>query len=206
MRSTCVVALCTLFLTWRLFGQVGLHPPPSGGSCGSGAGWDFEDGSLQGWTPSGTAFQQQPLQGDISVVRVQPAGFRAEIASDIGGNYWSGYGWPNGHGGDFWIGSRDYSTGTPVPVDRGDASTGVLTSPVFIVGSSFVSFLMGGGRTTQERVELQILARDAAEALTLARAPVTYTESPAPPGPAFRVAAKCCLCARRRLVVALARR
>jgi len=185
VRSTCVVALCALFLTWRLFGQVGLHPPPSGGSCGSGAGWDFEDGSLQGWTPSGTAFQQQPLQGDISVVRVQPAGFRAEIASDIGGNYWSGYGWPNGHGGDFWIGSRDYSTGTPVPVDRGDASTGVLTSPVFIVGSNFVSFLMGGGRTTQERVELQILARDAAEALALARAPVTYTESPAPPGPAF---------------------
>ncbi len=86
---------------------------------------DFETGTLADWTPTGNAFDKQPIKGDTVSKR------RGDMKSN--------------HRGSFWIGS--YEIG-------GDAGTGTLTSAPFIVSHPYASFLTNGGEQEHTRVEL----------------------------------------------------
>jgi hypothetical protein len=79
-------------------------PVPATANC-----WDFEDGTLQGWTATGDAFTEQPTYGDnVSAARVmqsdtlKPGQTTTRYADlqAIGGDYWNGpFTWPV-HGSD----------------------------------------------------------------------------------------------------------
>lgn len=86
---------------------------------------DFEDGTLKDWKAEGGAFDKQPIKGDTVAKR------RTDMKS--------------GHMGEYWIGT--YEIG-------GDDLTGTLTSVSFKVAHPFASFLVGGGSTEGNRVEL----------------------------------------------------
>lgn len=86
---------------------------------------NFETGTLDDWSTSGTAFNQQPMEGDLVSAR------RGDMASQ--------------HEGKFWIGGFER---------LGDEPKGTLTSRSFVVDRPFASYLMGGGNTNEIRVEL----------------------------------------------------
>src|SRR5690348_11164959 len=99
----------------------GLHAAPNDGikpadKDGRPLNLDFEDGTLKDWTPTGDAFNKQPVQGDTVIKR------RGDMKS--------------GHQGQYWVGS--YEVG-------GDAPQGTLTSVPFKVTQPYASFLAGGG-------------------------------------------------------------
>ncbi|HKJ01500.1 MAG TPA: PASTA domain-containing protein [Longimicrobiales bacterium] len=99
--------------------------------------WDFETGTLAGWTPTGNAFLSQPTQGDNTMARV---------------------GVPSNRQGDFWIGTFERhprGSGEPLGTAQGDRPTGTLTSASFrIQEGGGLSFLIGGGSGDDTRVEL----------------------------------------------------
>src|SRR5436853_821795 len=86
------------------------------GADGKPLNLDFETGTLKDWTATGTAFDGQPVKGDLVAKR------RNDMRSD--------------HKGDYWIGT--YETG-------GDAATGTLTSVPFKVTHPWAVFYIGGG-------------------------------------------------------------
>ena len=87
---------------------------------------NFEKGSLEDWTATGSAFQQQPVEGDSVALR------RGDMASQ--------------HEGKYWVGSYE---------KLGDEVQGTLISKPFVVDKPFASFLVGGGGNSNEvRVEL----------------------------------------------------
>lgn len=95
------------------------------GNNGQPLNLDFETGTLADWTPTGNAFDGQPIEGDTVSAR------RSDMRS--------------AHTGRFWIGT----------FERGaDAVTGTLTSAPFKVKHRFASFLVGGGSDKTSRVEL----------------------------------------------------
>jgi microsomal dipeptidase-like Zn-dependent dipeptidase len=124
--------------------------------------WDFENGTLQGWTASGTAFISQPTYGNnISTSRVKKIdpSFTTKI-SKVGGDYWEV---PASIGiqGKFWIGTYEdrptiYNTWGRT---RGDSLTGSLVSPSFSFDGlchKYIHFLVGGGcSTSYAKIELQ---------------------------------------------------
>lgn len=106
-------------------GREGIEPTaPDGTSLNLG----FESGTLDGWTATGTAWNDMPIKGDT----VSPR--RAGMASE--------------HVGEFWIGS--YEAG------RSDEPQGTLTSAAFEVTHPFGSFLVGGGNGRATRVEIAL--------------------------------------------------
>jgi hypothetical protein len=101
--------------------------------------WDFESGDLRGWSKTGNAFDTQPTYGDNSTAR------NLGQASNHQGNYWIG-GYENRH-----------RQSDPPGRTQGDGPQGTLTSAPFIISSSAISFLIGGGcDINTERVELLI--------------------------------------------------
>jgi len=101
---------------------------------------DFETGTLDGWQASGRAFHFQPTLGDNPARRHR--------------------GQPSNHQGSYWIGTYEKYQGRPGqrPGDiQGDAPRGELSSPVFVIPSGSLSFLVGGGSSPDTRVELDIL-------------------------------------------------
>ncbi|CAH3194307.1 unnamed protein product [Porites evermanni] len=90
--------------------------------------FDFETGNLDGWTLTGTAFNNQPTYGDNPTARNR--------------------GQPANQQGDWWIGG---SEDRPCPKVTGgyvigDGPQGTLTSPPFvIISSGSINFLIGGG-------------------------------------------------------------
>ena len=90
--------------------------------------FDFEYGDLDGWTTTGTVFNNQPTYGDNPTARKR--------------------GQPSHHQGGWWIGGYE---DRPCPKSRpglviGDGPQGTLTSPPFyIVRNGQISFLIGGG-------------------------------------------------------------
>lgn len=103
--------------------------PPTGikpsGSDGKPLNLDFEEGTLNHWKAEGRAFEKQPIQDDTVVRR------RSDMKSD--------------HTGSYWVGT--YEIG-------GDDLTGTLTSVAFKISQPFASFLVAGGSTELNRVEL----------------------------------------------------
>jgi putative membrane-bound dehydrogenase-like protein len=85
----------------------------------------FENGTLDDWTASGTAFEGQPIKGDTVYPR------RRDMKSN--------------HAGEFWIGGFE---------KKDDAPTGTLTSAPFVVSQPYASFLTNGGDHESTRVEL----------------------------------------------------
>ncbi|MBI2948576.1 MAG: dehydrogenase [Verrucomicrobia bacterium] len=103
--------------------------PPTGikpvSSDGHSLNLDFEDGTLRDWKAEGKAFEKQPIKGDTVAKR------RGDMKSD--------------HAGEYWIGTYEIADDDP---------TGTLSSVPFKVTHPFASFLIGGGSTEQNRVEL----------------------------------------------------
>jgi len=85
----------------------------------------FEDGTLKDWKAEGGAFEKQPMSGDVVAKR------RSDMRS--------------GHAGTYWIGTYEV---------KGDDATGTLTSVPFKVSHRYASFLIGGGSTEENRVEV----------------------------------------------------
>ena len=104
--------------------------------------WDFETGDLNGWKTTGNAFNTQPTYGDNPTARRR--------------------GQPSNHQGDFWIGGYEnrHTAYDPPGRTQGDGPQGTLTSDSFIISSSLINFLIGGGcDMVTERVELVIEGR-----------------------------------------------
>ncbi len=93
---------------------------------------DLERGDLGDWTQTGDAFAGQPVRGDTVATRGRE---------------------PARHAGEFWIGGYEL---------HGDGRTGTLTSAPFRVTQPWASFLVGGGGSEQERVELCRVESDGA--------------------------------------------
>jgi hypothetical protein len=108
------------------------NPPRAGGGeaprDGKGEALDsgFERGDLRGWTPSGAAFERQPVSGDSVFARRPPM--------------------RSGHVGRHWVGS--YEEG------RGDGATGTLTSQPFRITQPRASCLLAAGAYDSLRLEL----------------------------------------------------
>ena len=86
---------------------------------------DFETGDLSDWTATGTAFERMPVHGDTVVKR------RGDMTSE--------------HEGAWWIGTYERA---------GDGPRGTLMSVSFPVRHRWASFLVGGGRHPETRVEI----------------------------------------------------
>lgn len=124
------VQLTDLGKTEFTHANVAQAAPPSGltvnGDDGKPLNLDLEKGSIDGWTATGDAWQGQPVEGNTVTPR------KAGQASR--------------HAGKFWVGGYEKS--------GSDAATGTLTSPTFTVSKPWASFLVGGGKSEQTRVEL----------------------------------------------------
>jgi hypothetical protein len=89
--------------------------------------WDFETGSLQGWTKTGTAFDAQPTYGDNPTARNR--------------------GQASKHQGSYWIGTYEkrLRQADPAGQVQGDEPQGTLTSQPFPIQRPAITFLIGGG-------------------------------------------------------------
>jgi putative membrane-bound dehydrogenase-like protein len=85
---------------------------------------NFESGDLRGWTTTGNAFANQPVEGDTVTARGREASL---------------------HEGKYWIGGYERV---------GDAGKGTLVSDPFDVEAPWASFLVGGGAWNETRVEI----------------------------------------------------
>lgn len=98
----------------------------------------FETGSLEGWGASGEAFASQPTYEDNPFFRGIP------LSTNIAG--------------DYWIGTYEQRPNKESlrGETQGDVLIGTLTSGEFIVTKSKISFLIGGGKGANTRVEFLI--------------------------------------------------
>ena len=112
--------------------------------------WDFEVGYLKGWSTTGTAFTYQPTYGDNSkyrVVKEKPqlpstqAGAAGQTSRLTGFYYVGTYERRPGNSTDYTIADSLFPAGGA----QGDGPQGTMTSEVFIIGGSSISFLLGGG-------------------------------------------------------------
>lgn len=116
--------------------------------------WDFEAGTLVGWSPTGNAFTYQPTYFDNSYLhRVNPG--RDSLNDNpmlklpthrrrshmIGNYYISTYDKRPGSTVDYSTPDPDYPQGSI----QGDTPTGTLTSDVFMIAGNSINFLIGGG-------------------------------------------------------------
>jgi putative membrane-bound dehydrogenase-like protein len=104
---------------------------PATAADGRALNLDFEKGDLSDWTATGTAFRDQPIEGDTVHAR------RGDSVS--------------GHRGRYWVGTYERS---------GDGPQGTLTSVPFPVTHPYASFLVGGGAGGAMRVEIVRADRD----------------------------------------------
>ena len=154
-----------------------MERPPNGSPNGfvvytAGRNWDFEEG-LAGWTPTGTAFTNQPTLGD----NVVAARVRSDMTLErggIGGDYWMRVPYPIGHHLSAWIGTNENhpASNTALGFLAGDARIGTLTSGEFDLDEAhrFIAFMVGGGRdVATERVELQIRGENENDVAELTR-------------------------------------
>ncbi|RPI36495.1 MAG: PKD domain-containing protein [Nitrospiraceae bacterium] len=101
---------------------------------------DFEAGDLRGWTKTGNAFDFQPTLDDNPTARER--------------------GQPSQHQGRYWVGTYERyqgKRGQKAGGIQGDGPTGTLTSVAFTISKGTLSFLVGGGSSSNTRVELLVL-------------------------------------------------
>lgn len=102
--------------------------------------WNFETGNLQGWTATGTAFDNQPTYGNNVSVR------RPGLIINHQGNYWIG------------TFENHADAATAAGAVQGDAPVGTLLSAPFRVEQPAMSFLVGGGND-QNRLRVELLVQ-----------------------------------------------
>ena len=122
--------------------------------------WDFEVGTLEGWSKTGTAFDYQPTFADNSRYR--------DVYPDITRFGLRPKDKPSRMDGRYYIGTYEARPGNPafygdgMPNEfqggvQGDGPIGTLSSEIFIIYGSTISFLIGGGCDYyKEYVELMI--------------------------------------------------
>lgn len=113
--------------------------------------WDFESGTLNGWTATGTAFQSQPTYGDNSRYRLDQSITSSSLAishvvqgesSNLQGMYYIGtFEMHPGNLSDYLVPNSNYFRGS----SQGNGPQGTLTSQVFQILGSSIAFLIGGG-------------------------------------------------------------
>ncbi len=162
-------------------------PRPTIG-CVDGTGWDFEElrhdaahkaflASLDGWeggdddaSPwrdrrnADVDYRAAPVYGNAAPIEnIRPPGFSPLIASQIGGDYWR-YSQPVNAHGNFWLSSmyRRYSWKQHPGDAWGEAAYGVVRSPACWLNARYLTFRMGGARSSRQRVELQVWQGDPA--------------------------------------------
>ena len=101
------------------------------GADGAALNLGFETGTLAGWTATGDAFRDQPVNQDGIATR------------------WRGQ--SSNKSGEFFVGGFEIMK---------DAGTGTLTSDSFAVTHPYASFLVGGGDAQTTRVEIVQSAAD----------------------------------------------
>ena len=137
--------------------------------------WNFEQGNLVGWTRTGTAFDNQPTRGDNSNYRYvygvpvshghrgtsmrnhnegDRTGLKDELRDALF-HYYGGDPQPSGFIGRYWIGTYESNPDTTpfdpingypnIGFEQGDVPQGTLTSEVFAIVGSEISFMIGGG-------------------------------------------------------------
>ena len=123
--------------------------------------WDFEAGSLRGWSATGTAFDHQPTYGDNSYYRAVDPGADLVLRLDPqssrtrpeGLYYVGSYERRRGSATNYLLPDQDYPAGGY----QGDEPVGTLTSEVFMILGAEISFLVGGGCDySSEYVELLV--------------------------------------------------
>lgn len=162
-------------------------PLPDPGVCAAGRGWDFETfldntptevrgyADFDGWRGAGVpgispfldlrnvdvSWKAAPVYGNaVPIQRIKPPGWRPQIESVIGGDYWRFSQDVNPHG-DFWIGSMDrrYSWKHQPGETRdtwGEQARGTLTSPPCRLQARYLTFRLGGSAHGSQRVEVHI--------------------------------------------------
>ena len=122
--------------------------------------WDFEIGTLEGWNIKGTAFSQQPTYGDNSYYRAVYRGdptlslLGAGEPCRLQGRYYVGtYELRPSNKSNYIIANSSYPAGSY----QGDKPVGSMTSQVFMILGTQISFLIGGGcDASTEYVELLV--------------------------------------------------
>ncbi len=107
--------------------------------------WSFEKGLL-GWQPMrGSAFDNQPVEGEV--VLTDRILLRMSLSNGgIGGDYWKSMPYPIGIKGKYWIGTSEGS---------GDLPVGRLASEPFKLTKRHIACLVGGSKKPRQvRVEL----------------------------------------------------
>jgi hypothetical protein len=104
--------------------------------------WGFEDGSLQGWIATGTAFASQPTLGN----NLPPRRPGETPANE----------------GNYWVGTYEarHDLGTVLGTTQGDGPQGTLLSPPFQIEGPSVSFLIGGGNDFANEFVALMVRRD----------------------------------------------
>ena len=110
--------------------------------------WDFENGTLEGWSITGTAFAFQPTFGDNSYFRaVYPSGpFEPPPGSGqscgLKGRYFIGtFEMRPGSAENYLVPDLNFNPGSV----QGDEPVGSLTSQVFMIQGNNITLLVGGG-------------------------------------------------------------
>jgi hypothetical protein len=126
--------------------------------------WDFETGTLQGWTTTGKAFMHQPTYGDNTYYRrytvfhddepIRRAVVGETMRSGLNGRYFIGtYDKRPGDKTNYKEADANYPEGTI----QGDELQGTMLSEPFVIRGNKISFLIGGGcDINSEYVELLI--------------------------------------------------
>lgn len=152
-------------------------PLPMERICIDDTGWDFENfnddagfAELDGWKGDGISllfndvenrdvhWKAAPVYGNaIPIHRIRPPGWRPDIESRIGGDYWR-YSQDINQSGDFWIGSMDrrYSWRHHPGDSWGELATGTLTSPPCTLEARYLEFRLGGSSDKSQRVEIHV--------------------------------------------------
>lgn len=116
-----------------------------------GTNLGFEN-QLFNWTATGTAFNNQPVEGN-TVISERVLTRMGLSNNGIGGDYWKGMPFPIGFKETYWIGTFEKG--------NGDAPTGTLTSMPLRTEKRYLTFLMGGGKDINRLyVELQVKKSD----------------------------------------------
>ena len=123
--------------------------------------WDFELGFLN-WIPTGSAFEFQPVIGDLLTAK-RISAVRQQLEDNIGGDYWRDVYYPVGQHYSRWICTANVTDWDPHGNFLDDlfdeTLTGNLVSKSFVIDSRNISFLIGGMKDDVNlRVELLVEA------------------------------------------------
>jgi putative membrane-bound dehydrogenase-like protein len=132
LRTLFALAACSLCCVTQAANPIN-EPESAGfqalGEDGRVLNLNFEKGDLTDWTAEGNAWEKQPIKGDLDTVRGATQPKRALQT------------------GDFWLGGYEIN---------GDKGQGTLSSAPFLVTHPWCSFLIGGGKFPDTRVELVV--------------------------------------------------